>query len=66
MKNLVDDYKKRSSEIFAAKMDIFSEKTSSWSANNFTVLPNLAPGFRHSVVVVEIVVEMVVFRVYIA
>src|SRR6218665_3686345 len=39
--------KKRSSEIFGAKMEIFSEKTSSWSAKNFSVPPNSTPGFRH-------------------
>src|SRR6218665_1661024 len=45
-KNLVSMTKKRSSEMFAAKMEIFSEK-SSWSAKNFSVPPNSAPGFRH-------------------
>src|SRR6218665_369602 len=38
---------KRSSEIFAAKMEIFLEKTSSWSAKNFSVPQYSAPGFRH-------------------
>src|SRR6218665_4229608 len=34
--------KKRSSEIFAVKMEIFPPKTSSWSANIFFVAPKLS------------------------
>src|SRR6218665_2588454 len=42
--------KKKSSEIFAVKMEFFSEKNviqKSWSAKNFSVPPNSAPGLRH-------------------
>src|SRR6218665_2046110 len=39
--------KKKSSEIFAGKMEICPEKTSSWAAKNFFRPPNSAPGFRH-------------------
>src|SRR6218665_2997362 len=42
--------KKKSSEIFGVKMEIFSGKNviqKSWSAKIFSVPPNSAPGLRH-------------------
>ena len=48
--------KKKSSGICAVKMEIFSEKNviqKSWSAKNFSVPPNSAPGLRHCLQEVE-------------
>jgi len=51
--NLVNDLK-RSSEILAVKIEIFSEKViqKSWSANKFSVPPNSAPGLRHGLTII--------------